>query len=184
MPMSVTLASEAIFNTFARSDRKVDALLHGHSYTAYPIGCEVANETLDMLEEMQTQEQWTAAKQNWSSALTTAHTNTTPIWSLWSPSFVEEISHHPQIENIVALGCVLAVEIKDQSGAGGYSSTASVELLDKLRSSSQKDASGLSFSIHARPLGNVVYLMSSLTTAEATLREVERMFREALKGGE
>ena len=46
VPMSVTLASSSIFETFSRSEQKADALLHGHSYTAHPIGCEVAKEAL------------------------------------------------------------------------------------------------------------------------------------------
>ena len=40
VPMSVTLASEAVFDAF-RGDSKAQALLHGHSYTAHPIGCQV-----------------------------------------------------------------------------------------------------------------------------------------------
>jgi dethiobiotin synthetase/adenosylmethionine--8-amino-7-oxononanoate aminotransferase len=40
VPMSVTLASEAVFDAFD-GDTKASALLHGHSYTAHPIGCQV-----------------------------------------------------------------------------------------------------------------------------------------------
>lgn len=40
MPMSVTLASEEVFGAFA-GDSKAQALLHGHSYTAHPMGCQV-----------------------------------------------------------------------------------------------------------------------------------------------
>jgi dethiobiotin synthetase/adenosylmethionine--8-amino-7-oxononanoate aminotransferase len=35
--MAVTLASESVFNSFL-GDTKAEALLHGHSYTAHPIG--------------------------------------------------------------------------------------------------------------------------------------------------
>jgi adenosylmethionine-8-amino-7-oxononanoate aminotransferase len=41
LPMSVTLASEAVFEVF-EGDSKAQALLHGHSYTAHPIGCQVS----------------------------------------------------------------------------------------------------------------------------------------------
>jgi bifunctional dethiobiotin synthetase / adenosylmethionine---8-amino-7-oxononanoate aminotransferase len=41
VPMSVTLASEDVFKAF-EGDSKAQALLHGHSYTAHPVGCQVA----------------------------------------------------------------------------------------------------------------------------------------------
>lgn len=44
VPMSVTLASEDVFNAFD-GDSKAEALLHGHSYTAHPIGCQVCTPT-------------------------------------------------------------------------------------------------------------------------------------------
>jgi bifunctional dethiobiotin synthetase / adenosylmethionine---8-amino-7-oxononanoate aminotransferase len=40
VPMSVTLATAEVFEAFA-GDTKAQALLHGHSYTAHPIGCQV-----------------------------------------------------------------------------------------------------------------------------------------------
>lgn len=49
LPLAVTLASEPVFEAFL-SDDKADALLHGHSYTAHAVGCEVALESLQKLE--------------------------------------------------------------------------------------------------------------------------------------
>ena len=40
VPLSVTLASDAVFAAF-EGDSKAEALLHGHSYTAHPAGCQV-----------------------------------------------------------------------------------------------------------------------------------------------
>lgn len=40
VPLSATLASEAVFKAF-EGDTKAEALLHGHSYTAHPAGCQV-----------------------------------------------------------------------------------------------------------------------------------------------
>lgn len=40
VPLSVTLASEAVFKAF-EGDTKAESLLHGHSYTAHPAGCQV-----------------------------------------------------------------------------------------------------------------------------------------------
>ena len=46
LPLAVTLASEAVFDAF-KGPGKLDALLHGHSYTAHPIGCAAAVAALD-----------------------------------------------------------------------------------------------------------------------------------------
>lgn len=46
LPLAVTLAGEAVFDAFAGAG-KLDALLHGHSYTAHPVGCAVAAAALD-----------------------------------------------------------------------------------------------------------------------------------------
>lgn len=40
VPMSVTVASQEVFRAF-EGDKIAQALLHGHSYSAHPIGCQV-----------------------------------------------------------------------------------------------------------------------------------------------
>lgn len=59
--MSVTLASDAVFKSFL-GENKVDALLHGHSYTAHAVGCGVANKTLEILEKMEKGQDWKESK--------------------------------------------------------------------------------------------------------------------------
>ena len=49
MPLSVTLASDAVFQAFL-GPSKLDALLHGHSYAGNPIGCAVALEAMSIYE--------------------------------------------------------------------------------------------------------------------------------------
>ncbi|KAJ9604991.1 hypothetical protein H2200_010380 [Cladophialophora chaetospira] len=46
LPLAITAASQSIFDTFLSQD-KTDALLHGHSYTAHPVGCMVADKALE-----------------------------------------------------------------------------------------------------------------------------------------
>ena len=49
MPLSATLASDAVFQAFL-GPSKLDGLLHGHSYAGNPIGCAVALEALSIYE--------------------------------------------------------------------------------------------------------------------------------------
>ncbi|CAG8761897.1 13719_t:CDS:2, partial [Dentiscutata heterogama] len=51
IPMAVTLTSSSIFSTFLGKS-KLNSLLHGHSYTAHPIGCMVANTSLEEYENL------------------------------------------------------------------------------------------------------------------------------------
>lgn len=49
-PMSVTLATEQIFQAFW-SEEKTRALFHGHTFTAHPVGCAMARESLRLVKE-------------------------------------------------------------------------------------------------------------------------------------
>lgn len=117
MPLSVTMTSESIFKAFY-SDNKADALLHGHSYTAYPVGCEVANETLKVLDKVSASEEWGEAKSRWSQ---TGSENKTPtvlprVWSFWDPNFVNALSHLKVVGDVMAMGTVLAFKVTDNVG--------------------------------------------------------------------
>lgn len=48
MPLAATLASGEVFDAFS-SASKLDALLHGHSYSGYPIGCAAAVAALGLI---------------------------------------------------------------------------------------------------------------------------------------
>ena len=45
-PIALTLSTEAIFESF-KGTQKIDSLLHGHSYTAYPVGCWASVQALE-----------------------------------------------------------------------------------------------------------------------------------------
>lgn len=189
VPLAVTLASESIFRTFARSDRKVDALLHGHSYTAYPAACAVANRTLGILDRAVDPIR-AEHLAGWGSRTTSGPDGepgerelcrpagaANAAWSLWSPDAVSKLVRTPGVDSALALGCVLAIElVVGDGGAGGYSSQAAAGVLAQLR----HGASGDGLAIHARPLGNVLYLMASLNSKAETLRSVEGQLQQAL----
>jgi len=131
LPLSVTLASQSIFNTFL-GDGKADALLHGHSYTAHPIGCHVANTSLAEMKTLYESEQWRTFHSAWDRNRSgdaeeeSASKAPTKTWSMWSQKLVTELSHHPNVDHVIALGSVLAVSLKDHSGSGeSYPQTVS-----------------------------------------------------------
>jgi dethiobiotin synthetase/adenosylmethionine--8-amino-7-oxononanoate aminotransferase len=108
VPLAVTLASDSVFRSFW-GESKVDSLLHGHSYTAHAIGCEVANETLKIIDDMASSEAWTPHKQEWNSYIG----EPSKVWSFWSPHFVERVSKLPSVAEVMTLGTVLSIKFRD-----------------------------------------------------------------------
>ncbi|PGH17409.1 dethiobiotin synthase [Polytolypa hystricis UAMH7299] len=184
LPLSTTLASEDIFNTFL-SPQKTDALLHGHSYTAHAVGCQVALTSLKKMLHMEKSGYWNSFVDDWTSAnallkKATATTTSDPVesenpvvWSSWSHGLVRDLSYAESVEGVFALGSVLSISFRDESG-GGYTSAAASGLQSKLAQGSP------GFNVHSRVLGNVLYLMASMTSKPDELRRIEQMVRSAL----
>lgn len=176
LPLCTTTASNAIFEAFWSED-KTDALLHGHSYTAHPMGCAVANESLRIMEKLDREGEWSGYKKDWtpSTASTAVMTGGEHCWSMWSTAFLDRTSHHARVEHVFALGSVVAICLKDASG-GGYASTAATGLRDDLLAGRDEEE-GV---IHSRVMGNVLYLMAALTTPREMVRAVEGKILAAL----
>ncbi|KAJ9093462.1 hypothetical protein QFC19_008321 [Naganishia cerealis] len=120
LPLSVTLASNSIFEAFYHPERKVDALLHGHSYTANPIGCNVALKALQLIDkkEKETDGNWVEAKQEWGvEAIGDRQDLSGQLWSLWSKQFIGDISRSPRVKSTMAMGTVLAIELQEPENA-------------------------------------------------------------------
>ncbi|THZ75866.1 PLP-dependent transferase [Aureobasidium pullulans] len=170
LPLCTTLASESIFEAFL-SPEKSDALLHGHSYTAHAVGCDIAKYSLKTMQEMDEGSTWTSFKSAWKQEEGDAKQN---LWSMWSQDFVRELSLRSNVESVFALGSVLAISLKDPAGSG-YTSTAATGLRNTLlHDSSEENA------IHSRVLGNVLYLMASMTTTPETIASIQRKVQAAI----
>jgi dethiobiotin synthetase/adenosylmethionine--8-amino-7-oxononanoate aminotransferase len=135
LPLSITAASESIFQAFW-GDKKSDALLHGHSYTAHPVGCHVANTSLETMGTLQTSPTWLGYKRDWQAASVAeqdgdtngkqitngkkidSESNAEAMWSMWSKDFVLALSNHERVDCVNAMGSVLAVTLVDTSGSG------------------------------------------------------------------
>lgn len=176
LPLCTTLASESIYEAFLSPD-KTDALLHGHSYTAHAVGCDVARHSVQTMIDMESNKAWKPFQDKWiSSGSAKATTAQEPgTWSLWSKTFVRDISFRDDVEGVIALGSVLAISMKDAAGSG-YTSSAGAGLRDRLL---QGDGD-LEQVVHSRVLGNVLYLMTSMTTSPETVAAIEGMVVEAL----
>lgn len=144
LPLSVTLATEEVFNVFLGNE-KGQALLHGHSYTAHPVGCVGALQALE----------------SYNSIISDDRIPSRPRM-LFDESMTRDLSHLPLVEKCFTLGTVVAVTIKTE-GAGGYgASSRTIPIVEKLR---QKG-------VYARPLGNVVYIMASPLTSKEECRSL------------
>ncbi len=191
VPLSTTMASEAIFDVF-RSPEKVDALLHGHSYTAHPIGCQVGIESLRAMQRMDRRGAWDWAKnQGWVEARETSSSSSSPslaakktttgeVWSVWPLDLVESLSRmETRVAGVWALGSVLAVHLKDAAGTG-YSSTAALGLRGVLAEGEAAGSNG-PWNIHSRVLGNVIYLMASQTTTREGVEQLSGLLVKSLE---
>lgn len=171
LPLCLTIASESIFQTFL-SAKKTDGLLHGHSYTAHPAGCTVAIQSLKTLQNLSQSPSsgWIDYRKDWES-------DENGVWSFWDKKAVESFSNNDKVEGVFTMGTVLAITLKDINGSG-YASTASEDFKQYISSKSQHSESKLPFNMHIRGLGNVLYIMASLTSKAETLRQIEKVLLE------
>jgi bifunctional dethiobiotin synthetase / adenosylmethionine---8-amino-7-oxononanoate aminotransferase len=196
VPLAITMASSSIFDAFY-SDKKVDCLLHGHSYTAYPIGCEVANETLSLIDKLSGSEDWAAAKQRWNPESHNPRTlpATSTVWSFWDPGFVNHLSQLDMVDEVMTLGTVLSFKVSDNSSGEinndhtihrvshadttGYQSLSAQTILGSLKQAAADEngsspmLGGAPYGINFRTLGNVAYFMLSLNTSPDIIRSTE-----------
>ncbi|KAF9899684.1 hypothetical protein BX616_002895 [Lobosporangium transversale] len=173
--LATTLTSDAIFNNFL-SETKTDALLHGHSYTAHPIGCAVANTSLQAYRLMESHGDADQARQDWGAA----PYGEQGIWCSWNQKVVNKISKMKHVAGVVPLGSVLAIQMQELDGPSGYASLVSQKVQSKLREKEHED-SEIEVAIFGRPLGNVVYMIASQVSTREQLAKVENILLRVLE---
>ncbi|KAJ5203846.1 uncharacterized protein N7498_004725 [Penicillium cinerascens] len=173
IPLCTTVASQEIFDTFS-SPEKSDALLHGHSYTAHAVGCTVAVDSLKTMSDMDVNGSWDGFRADWNATSAPAKESSADVWSVWSQGLLKDLSCTDAVESVFAIGTVLSISLRDAQG-GGYTSTAAKGLQQKLA------VGGDQFNVHSRVLGNVLYLMSSVTSKPDSLKEMEKLLRTSLQ---
>ncbi|KAF9584062.1 hypothetical protein BGW38_007708 [Lunasporangiospora selenospora] len=180
LPMATTLTTSSIFDTFM-SNVKTDALLHGHSYTAHPIGCAVANTSLEIYRDMERDGSADQARQDWGSlSLKSDNATDLGVWSLWDFKTIDKISRLKMVEGVVPLGSVLAIVMKETDAAlSGYASLVSQEAQRAMRDIAPEDQKS-EVAIFGRPLGNVVYVIASQVSTRPQLEKVEKVLLRTL----
>ncbi|KXZ52356.1 hypothetical protein GPECTOR_10g990 [Gonium pectorale] len=166
VPMAATLATGDVFRAF-NGPSKLFALLHGHSYTAYPIGAAAAAASMEVLTRPETNPNLCHPCRCPKTPACAAPCGR--LLPLWDEQVVLELSSHPLVSRVVAIGTVLALELGGTTS--GYGSYGSMEVVQKLR-----DEHG----IYARPLGSVVYLMVPPTARRETAAWLAGSLRRVL----
>jgi len=153
VPLSVTLATDEVFQAFYGED-KAQALLHGHSYTAHPVGCAASLHALDAYDRVLLKDD--DGNHNKSG--------------YFDEDEVQKLSLHPLVSESFALGTVLAVKLVG-SGSGYTAVSISKPVVEHLRRHG---------GVFARPLGNVVYIMVSPFTKAGECRKLTEVLKDAI----
>ena len=123
-----------------------------------------------------------------SASISHSTSNTNHPFSFFSPHTLTRLSHSPKVSSVIALGTVLAIALRDTAGSG-YSSNAAVELqkvllLPTTTKTNTSFAGGVEQQkeggIHCRVLGDVLYVMTSLTTKREVVEGLEGRLVEVL----
>jgi adenosylmethionine-8-amino-7-oxononanoate aminotransferase len=105
LPLAVTLCRQEIYQEFLSSDIN-KAFLHGHSYTAHPLGCAAANASIMLFEQEKSMER--------VCLIHDLHCQ-----------YLQQMAQIPGIEKCRSMGPIAAFNI---SGEGGYNATISQKL--------------------------------------------------------
>ena len=150
LPLGATVANQKIVEAFQTKDiHKI--FLHGHSYTANPLACAAANESIRLLQ--------TSACQD-NILRITAH------FSL----LASQLIGHPKLENVRSIGCILAMDIKNEEDNSYYN-----PLRDRLYHSF------LEKNILLRPLGNTLYILPPYIISEKQINHIYKTILDVLE---
>ena len=150
MAMGITACAQFIFDAFYDDD-KMKAFYHGHSYTANPLACAVANASLDLIELSTFSEQ--------INRIVNTH-----------QEFALKIKDHPKIQNCRQTGTIIAFDIASTNETNYFNS-----LRDRMYDYF------ISKGILLRPLGNTIYIMPPYCMKEEELNKVYKSILEFIE---
>ncbi|VAI56517.1 unnamed protein product [Triticum turgidum subsp. durum] len=154
VPLAATVTTEAVFEAF-KSDSKLTALLHGHSYTAHAMGCSAAVKAIQWFRDPSTN--------------SNLDFDCMKLKELWDGTLVNQLSSLPNVKRVVSLGTLCAIELQAEGSDAGYASLYARSLIQQLREEDD---------IYVRPLGNVIYLMCGpCTTRDVCTEQLSKVYR-------
>ncbi len=151
MALGITSCTEKIYKAFLSDDFMDKTFFHGHSFTANPLACSVANASLDLLISKE-------CKQN-IERITRSHAE-----------FLDTIKSYRSIENLRQLGTIIAFDLKTNSETG-YANSKRNEILSFFKSCN----------ILLRPLGNTIYILPPYCISDTSLFKVYNSIEVLIK---
>ncbi len=143
LPLSVCLATDAVYRAFYDDYTSGKAFLHSHSYTGNTLACAAANATLDIFEQEPVLERNRKLAAHMARA-------------------TERFKDHPHVSDVRQTGMIAAIEMaKDKKSREPY------PLQERRGRIVYKHA--LSRGALLRPLGDVVYFMPPYVIQEAEI---------------
>lgn len=91
LPMAITSFTQTIYDGFLHNESG-KALLHGHTFTANPLGCAAAIAAISFMEKQETQDQIQWIHQQ-------------------HLQFQSEMQRHPKVENVRVMGVIFALDV-------------------------------------------------------------------------
>ncbi|MFN0048072.1 MAG: adenosylmethionine--8-amino-7-oxononanoate transaminase [Cytophagales bacterium] len=149
LPLGVTATQAHVYEAFSSKEMS-KIFLHGHSYTANPLACAAANESIRLFLTVECQQN-------------IARLNAT--FELWKI----ELSTLSNIKNIRCLGAIFAFEVINEKDSGYF---------NPLRERLYK--AFIDKNILIRPLGNTVYVLPPYIIAEKELNYILKSIKEVL----
>lgn len=151
LAMSLTMCNEKVASSYETSD-KSKTFYHGHSFTANPLACAVANASLDLMERTTT----------WDSIENICRLHEKAATRFRGSDKVSEAR---------SFGTFLALEITTDEGTSYFNN-----LRDRLYEEMMKR------DVLLRPLGNVLYVLPPYCITTEELEHIYSMIGEALEG--
>ena len=152
LPLGATACTEKIFNAFL-SDDKSKTFFHGHSYTANPLACAVANASLDLLEVGEFRFQLDQVIRLHNSF----------------PTHLAVRTSRFALKNLRRCGTILAFEVETNE-KDDYLNTIGKVISKK----------ALEAGVLLRPLGNTIYFMPPYCITKQQLERVYIVTQEVL----
>jgi adenosylmethionine---8-amino-7-oxononanoate aminotransferase len=147
MPLGVTCCSQKIVDAF-ETDDFMKTFFHGHSYTANPLACAVANASFNILTGKNCQQQ-------------------IQIIAETQRRFINQLKDHPKIRDARVLGTVLAIELATDEHTS-YTSNTRKKIYSYF----------LQRNILLRPLGNVIYILPPYVITTEQLNQIHKEIKE------